>query len=114
MKIKYFKDTDTLYIEFRATGIVETRDLDENTLVDLDKQGNICAIAVEHAGERAGMPNFSFEEIVAPDQSSFEARFDQLREWGERTGIFRGIDADEYVRQLRQGWGSQDEESGPE
>jgi len=65
MKIKYFKDTDTLYIEFRATGIVETRDLDENTLVDLDDQGNICAITVEHAGERADVPEVSFEEVPA-------------------------------------------------
>ena len=32
MKIKYFQGTDTLYIEFRADRITETRDLDENTL----------------------------------------------------------------------------------
>jgi uncharacterized protein YuzE len=41
MKIKYFQDTDTLYIEFRGTEITETRDLDEDTLLDLDKDGNI-------------------------------------------------------------------------
>lgn len=65
MKIKYFRDTDTLYIEFRATGIVETRDLDENTLVEFDEQGNICAITVEHAGERAEVPEVLFEEVPA-------------------------------------------------
>jgi uncharacterized protein DUF2283 len=31
MKIKYFKDTDTLYIELRRDAVVETKDLDENT-----------------------------------------------------------------------------------
>jgi len=36
MKIKYFQDTDTLYIEFRAVEVAETRDLDENTLLDLN------------------------------------------------------------------------------
>ena len=30
MKITYFQDTDTLYIEFRAGSVAETRDLDEN------------------------------------------------------------------------------------
>jgi len=30
-----FRDTDTLYLEFRAGDIVETRD-DENTPLDLD------------------------------------------------------------------------------
>jgi uncharacterized protein YuzE len=28
MKIKYFEDTDTLYIEFRAVEVAETKDLD--------------------------------------------------------------------------------------
>jgi uncharacterized protein YuzE len=65
MKIKYFQDTDTLYIEFRTTEVTETRDLDENTLLDMDDKGNIVAITVEHASERAETPIFSFEQIAA-------------------------------------------------
>jgi uncharacterized protein YuzE len=65
MKIKYFQDTDTLYIEFRATDVAETRDLDENTLLDIDREGQICGITVEHASERAGIPAFSFEQVSA-------------------------------------------------
>lgn len=65
MKIKYFQDTDTLYIEFRPTEIAETKDLDENTLLDLDRNGNICGITVEHAKERTDIPHFSFEQIAA-------------------------------------------------
>jgi uncharacterized protein YuzE len=53
MKIKYFRDTDTLYIEFKAGDIAETRDLDENTQLDLDRNGNIRAITIEHAKDRA-------------------------------------------------------------
>jgi len=60
MKIKYFQDTDTLYIEFREAAVVETRDLDEDTLLDLDKDGKICAITVEHAKDTANIPHFSF------------------------------------------------------
>ncbi len=63
MKIKYFQDTDTLYIEFRPVGVVETRDLDENTLLDVDGEGNVCGITIEHASERAGVPGFSYELI---------------------------------------------------
>jgi uncharacterized protein YuzE len=65
MKIKYFQDTDTLYIEFRQVEIVETKDFDENTLFDMDAFGNVCGITVEHAKSRAEMPAFSYEEIVA-------------------------------------------------
>jgi uncharacterized protein YuzE len=65
MKIKYFQDTDTLYIEFRDVQVRETRDLDEDTLLDLDGEENICAITIEHASERAGIPAFSYEHIPA-------------------------------------------------
>ena len=65
MKIQHFQDTDTLYIELRATDIVETRDFDDNTLLDLDSEGIICAITIEHASERAGILAFSYEQIPA-------------------------------------------------
>ncbi|HYN39275.1 MAG TPA: DUF2283 domain-containing protein [Rhodospirillales bacterium] len=65
MRIRYFEDTDTLYIEFRTAEVTETRDLDENTILDLDSNGQVCAITVEHARERAEFPNFSFEHVAA-------------------------------------------------
>jgi uncharacterized protein YuzE len=63
MKIRYFEDTDTLYIEFRQTEIAETRDLDENTLLEIDRDGGICGITIEHARHRAGIPAFSYEQV---------------------------------------------------
>jgi len=65
MKIKYFADTDTLYIEFRETAVAETRDLDEDTVLDVDAQGNLCAMTIEHASRRTGIPEFSYEQIAA-------------------------------------------------
>lgn len=65
MKVRYFADTDTLLIEFRQVPVAETRDLDENTSLDIDAQGSICSITVEHASERAGAPHFSYEEVAA-------------------------------------------------
>jgi uncharacterized protein YuzE len=65
MKISYFKDTDTLYIEFRAGDIAETKDLDENTLLDVDDRGNICAITFEHASERTDLSRLILQGIAA-------------------------------------------------
>ncbi len=65
MKITYFQDTDTLYIEFRASSVAETRDLDENTLLDLDAEGQVVALTLEHASERADVPHFSYEQVAA-------------------------------------------------
>jgi len=65
MKIRYFAGTDTLFIEFRDVAVAEKRDLDENTLLDVDVDGNVCAITIEHASQRADSPKFSYEQIAA-------------------------------------------------
>ena len=65
MKIKYFESTDTLHIELYQAVVDETRDLDENTLLDLDGEGRLCAITIEHARERMSIPEFSFEQVPA-------------------------------------------------
>lgn len=65
MKIKYFQDTDTLYIEFREAEVAESKDFDENTIIDVDHEGDICAITIEHASKRVDIPHFSFEQIAA-------------------------------------------------
>lgn len=65
MKVRYFADTDTLLIEFRDVPVTETRDLDENTILDLDAQGNIRSITIEHASKRADAPRFSYEQVAA-------------------------------------------------
>jgi uncharacterized protein YuzE len=65
MKIRYFEDTDTLHIELKPGNVAETRDLDENTLVDVDATGQMLAITIEHAQERAELPAFSYELITA-------------------------------------------------
>ena len=65
MKVRYFAGTDTMLIEFRDVPVTETRDLHENTVLDVDAQGNICSITLEHASQRAGAPHFSYEEVAA-------------------------------------------------
>ena len=52
MKTSYFEDTDTLLIELKPGGVAQTRDLDEDTLLDLDAQGRVLAITLEHAAAR--------------------------------------------------------------
>ncbi|NCT67873.1 MAG: DUF2283 domain-containing protein [Rhodanobacteraceae bacterium] len=65
MKIKYFEDTDTLYIVFSDGDVAETRDLDENTLVEFDASGRLCAMTLEHASQRTDARRLSFEQIAA-------------------------------------------------
>ncbi len=66
MKIKYFADTDTLIVNFTDKEIVETRDLNENTLIEFDEHGNLVSMTLEHAREQANIANFSYQQIAVP------------------------------------------------
>ncbi|MGA2298642.1 MAG: DUF2283 domain-containing protein [FCB group bacterium] len=63
MQIKYFKDTDTLLINFNSNEITETKDLTENILVELDKQGNLVSMTLEHAKNMVNVFDFSYQQI---------------------------------------------------
>lgn len=65
MNIRYFEDTDTLLIKFAQTPVADTRDLDENMVVDVDAHGNICAITLEHASKRTAVSGLSYEGVAA-------------------------------------------------
>jgi uncharacterized protein YuzE len=65
MKIQYFEDTDTLYVVFKESEIADTRDLDENTLVEFDALGNLVSMTIEHARERTDVADFSFSRVPA-------------------------------------------------
>jgi len=39
MKIKYFLDTDTALLEFSDKEIAETKEINENIYIDLDRDG---------------------------------------------------------------------------
>jgi len=66
MNIKYFRDTDTLLLTFIDNDVVETRDLSENVLLDLDENGNIVSITIEHARQQANIDDFSFQQVRGP------------------------------------------------
>ena len=65
MKVSYFDDTDTLYIEFKSTDVAESRDVDENTVLDLDSEGTNFGITVEHASARTDIHNLTLSGLAA-------------------------------------------------
>lgn len=64
MKIRYFADTDTLYVEMNTNPVNETREINENILIDLDDHGNLVAITLEHAGGVTDLSEFSLHQII--------------------------------------------------
>lgn len=70
MEVKYFQDTDTLLVNFTDKEIVDTRDLNENTLVEIDKDGNLVSMTIEHATEQANIGDFSFQHVMRQPQKN--------------------------------------------
>jgi len=60
MKIKYFEDTATALLEVGSAPVTETRELSEDVYLDLDAQGHVVSITVEHASQRGDLSEFSF------------------------------------------------------
>lgn len=65
MHIKYFEDTDTTVVELSINAPVETRELNENLYIDLDNQGLVVSITIEHAGKSTDMREFLYQRIPA-------------------------------------------------
>lgn len=63
MKVRYFPDTDTAHIEFTDKDVFETREISENIYIDIDRQGNIVSMTIEHAKASAGKWEFSYKEM---------------------------------------------------
>jgi uncharacterized protein YuzE len=63
MNVKYFKDTDTALLEFSARPVEETREIGENIYIDLDKDGNLVSMTIEHAQRNASLPSVVVEQF---------------------------------------------------
>jgi uncharacterized protein YuzE len=64
MQVKYFEDTDTAFIQMVDRPVVETLEVGENILIDVDEKGNLVSMTIEHAKENAGLWEFSYQEIA--------------------------------------------------
>jgi uncharacterized protein YuzE len=63
MKIKYFSDTDTALLEFSDTEVHETREINEDIYMDLDKNGRLVSMTIEHAKQQANLAELSYLQI---------------------------------------------------
>ena len=65
MKVRYFPDPDTLLVDFSDQKVVETRDLNENVVVELDDKGRVVSMTIEHAKQQTDVSEFSYQLAAA-------------------------------------------------
>ena len=70
MKLHYYPGTDSLYIELIEAPGVETREIVEGLLVDLDGEGRVVGIDIDHASGKLDLSKV--ETIALPPASAAE------------------------------------------
>ena len=56
-------------IDFADREIVDTKDVNENILVELDSDGELVSMTVEHAKDQMDVDSVSFQRVVSASRS---------------------------------------------
>jgi uncharacterized protein YuzE len=70
MRVKYFESTDTTLVEFSNNVPVETRELNENIYLDIDSDGRVISLTIEHASQAIEIQEFIFQNFPAQRKSN--------------------------------------------
>lgn len=70
MKVRYFEDTDTALVEIGTASVQETRELSPDLYVDLDAEGRVVSITIEHVSRQGGPGEVTFERVATSPSSA--------------------------------------------
>ena len=65
MKLNYYKDTDSLYIDLSSKTSVETQEVTEGLMIDYDADGNIVGIDIDNASKKVDMRKIVLSKLPA-------------------------------------------------
>jgi uncharacterized protein YuzE len=63
MKLHYYPDTDSLYIELRAEPGAETREITDGLNVDLNAEGEVVGFDIDHASTHLDLTTLEAVEL---------------------------------------------------
>ena len=63
MKLHYYPDTDSLYIEFKPGPGAETREVSNGLNVDLDATGDVVGFDIDQASQRLDLSTLETESL---------------------------------------------------
>jgi uncharacterized protein YuzE len=70
MKLHYYPETDSLYIELKSAPGIEAREIVEGLIVDLDANGDVVGFDIDHASRKLDLSKI--ETIALPPASAAE------------------------------------------
>ena len=65
MKLNYYPETDSLYIDLSERTSVESREISEGVVLDYDADGNLVGIDIDNAGTKVDIRKLTVSKLPA-------------------------------------------------
>lgn len=65
MKVNYYPDTDSLYIDLYEHASVESREVSEGVVLDYDEAGNLVGIDIDNASSKVQLDKLVLSRLPA-------------------------------------------------
>jgi uncharacterized protein YuzE len=65
MKVNYFPDTDSLYIDLSERTSTESREVSEGVVLDYDGDGNLVGIDIDNASTKVQLDKLTVSKLPA-------------------------------------------------
>jgi len=65
VKLHYYPDTDSLYIDLNARPSADSREIAEGLVADFDSDGRVVGIDIQHASEIMDLKTLETESLPA-------------------------------------------------
>ncbi len=64
MKMKYYKDTDSLYIDLSERTSVESQEVSPGVVIDFDENNDIVGIDIDNASSKIDMNQIEISDFM--------------------------------------------------
>ncbi|TNJ38331.1 DUF2283 domain-containing protein [Chlorobaculum thiosulfatiphilum] len=68
MKISYYPDTDSLYIDLSEQPSVESREVSEGIVLDYDAEGRLTGIDIDNASKKVNLKTLTLNKLPSDGQ----------------------------------------------
>ena len=70
MKVNYYPDTDSLYIDLSEKPSAESREVSEGVVLDYDESGKLVGIDIDNASHKVELQRFIVSKIPVPVETA--------------------------------------------
>lgn len=68
MRLKYYPDTDSLYIDLSSKPSVDSREISDGVVLDYDADGNLAGIDIDNASRKIDLQEVVLSKMPADIQ----------------------------------------------